>query len=266
MKKLGRARQWKKALQMFRDAQGEGRMQMNAWMYAGLLHALASSGRAEESISVLCEMSEAGIVPTRSCFNSALYACAKSGDWETSEGLMVEMNRLAIAPDTSTHRNLMKAYAVAGKVDIVLSILDDLCSQSQEVHQMQPAAFHFEAAMLACTAVGQGNTSLGLLDRMREMLIDRNGGVYREAIQACMGSAQGEGGKANCERARNIVFKEMKEDKIQPNAVHYTKLIHVVSVADGVSLGVRSYRCRWENETRQRTRYTMQDTPVVRRF
>ncbi|CAM9286602.1 unnamed protein product [Laminaria digitata] len=98
--------------------------------------ACGNGGQWERSLTVLAEISAAGLTPTLASYNIAVAACSRAGQWERAVGLLGEMRAAGVEPVSSTFLPAIEACGRAGEARLAYSLTRERDAAQREARRM----------------------------------------------------------------------------------------------------------------------------------
>jgi pentatricopeptide repeat protein len=220
---------WRRALQLFREAQkdkagqDDASSRLSADTYNAVISCCAKGGEVSEAMKLLAELQRLDrLAPTVKTYNGLMSACAGNPRlWKTSLKLLDECNRQpGVQPDIYTYTIAMRACARGRLTSRALTLF-----QVAQDKGLSLDVYAYTSVMDACVKGGKWKTCLELLDQMRISTnnVKPNGYTYSVAISACGNGVQW---------AKAVeLLTEMRQQKIPINLITYNAAITALAKA-----------------------------------
>jgi pentatricopeptide repeat protein len=209
-------------------------IEADAYSYNIVINALASEGRIDDAEAMLEGMSEAGVHPDVTAYNTLLDAWIKSSSKEASTRVARLYSRMKenshIEPDLFTYNTLLHFYSKTGNADRAESMLDEIC---QEESPIEPDSISFNtviSALAQSRRIDAPQRAEAILNKMLEHggKVRPNVITFNTVLGAWVKSKKTPQAVVNCERIFGIM-NEMLEDghkQVKPDAITYNTLIN----------------------------------------
>ncbi|CBJ32428.1 conserved unknown protein [Ectocarpus siliculosus] len=154
-------------------------------------------------VAMLDEMRERKVAPDQYSYNSAIYGCVKAQQSQQMTMVLARMREDGFDPDVWTYSNLIRCLADSMLWRRAVGILDDMLLEGR----VQPDAHCFNAAVRACSKVGEWAEAERLVTGMRGQGLAPDKYTYNSLIYAYGNSGEWEKALSMLEEIRAAGFK-----------------------------------------------------------